>query len=241
MPLSRLFPNIMTLTGMCAGLTSIRFALNGKWELAAIAIIIAGIIDGMDGRLARLLKSTSTFGAELDSLADFLSFGVAPAIVMYLWVLHEVKGIGWAVALFFTVCCAIRLARFNSTAFEPKKSDWPDRFFVGIPAPVGGALSLFFLIFTLQFGPGLVDFAWLNIVFVTLIGALMVSHVPTISFKKLSVPHHRVVPVMLGAGLFIAALIIEPWLTLMTTGTIYLVTFPLTIRAYQRAVAGNRA
>ena len=136
---NRIVPNGLTVLALCAGLTSIRFALDGRWDFAVCAIVVAGIFDGLDGRAARILKVTSRFGAELDSLSDFLSFGVAPAVLVYEWSLSGVRGIGWALALLFTVCCALRLARFNSEMEEPmaEQTEWSRDYFAGVPAPAG--------------------------------------------------------------------------------------------------------
>src|SRR3954465_4528964 len=140
-PVNRMVPNILTLLALCAGMTAIRFAVNGKFEYAVFAIIVAGIFDGLDGRLARLLKATSSFGAELDSLSDFISFGAAPAIVLYLWTMSGLQSIGWAMVLFYAVCCALRLARFNNQlAAQPPP--WRSNFFSGVAAPAGAGLIM---------------------------------------------------------------------------------------------------
>src|SRR5260221_6827171 len=139
--LNRMIPNILTLLALCAGMTAIRFAINGKFEAAVIAIIVAGVLDGLDGRVARLLKSTSPFGAQLDSLSDFICFGVAPATVVYLWTMESLGSIGWALSVFFAMCCALRLARFN-TQLDVELPPYASYFFTGIPAPGGAGLAL---------------------------------------------------------------------------------------------------
>src|SRR3712207_5233050 len=186
-PLIALVPNIFTVMSLCAGLTSIRYALDARWELAVGFIILAGILDGLDGRSARLLKIQSAFGAQLDSLADFLSFGVAPAMLVYLWSLSQVKALGWMLALLFATCCALRLARFNTELDEPDQPAWKADFFTGIPAPAaaGCVMVPIMLAFAL-------DAAWprafaLNAVFTVFIALMMVSRVPTYSIKRVRV------------------------------------------------------
>lgn len=241
LPLSRLFPNIVTIMGLCSGLSAIRFALDGRFEHAVIAIIVAGILDGMDGRLARMLKASSTFGAQLDSLADFISFGVAPAVVVYIWNLHSLRGVGWAVALFFAVCCAVRLARFNTATFEPRlrKPD-ADRFFTGVPAPCGGSLAI--LPMMLSFDPVLwTRQEWLlpsvNAVYLAGVALLMASRLPTLSLKRLHVHAESAMYVMLGAGLLITLAIIEPWATFPALCLLYLASLPVTWWISRRSAA----
>jgi CDP-diacylglycerol--serine O-phosphatidyltransferase len=227
LPLGKLFPNMITIMALCAGLSAIRFAFHERWEYAVAAIIVAGILDGMDGRLARLLNATSTFGAQLDSLSDFISFGVAPAMVLYIWKLHEIKGIGWAAAMLFAVCCAIRLARFNTQAAEGDvTAPPPDQYFTGVPAPGGGGLSLLPMMLTFEFGTGMVDVAWLCIGWTVVVALLMASRVPTFSIKHMGVRHDMVGYIMVGAGLIIAFMIIEPWMTFPALGLFYVCTIP---------------
>src|SRR5215510_133097 len=155
--LNRLIPNMLTIIALCAGLTAIRFGLLGHWEKAVFAIVVAGILDGLDGRIARLLNGASRFGAELDSLSDFISFGVAPALLLYYWTLNGLGGFGWALALLFAVCCALRLARFNTRLENTDLPAWTSRFFTGVPAPAGAGLALLPIFATLELGRGLVD------------------------------------------------------------------------------------
>ena len=150
-PLIHLVPNIFTVLSLCAGLTSIRYALDHRFELAVLLIIVAGIFDGLDGRSARLLKITSKLGAELDSLADFLSFGVAPAVLVYLWSLNQVKAVGWALVLLFATCCALRLARFNTELEDPDRPAWMSRFFTGMPAPAAAGCAIIPLLLAFAF------------------------------------------------------------------------------------------
>ncbi len=230
-------PNAMTLVGLCAGITGIRYAIEEQWERAVIAIAVAAVIDGLDGRVARGLRVASRFGAELDSLSDFVCFGVAPALILFLWSLQDAGGLGWAFALCFAVCCAIRLARFN-TELDPdaenEKPAWAQRFFTGVPAPAGGGLVLLPLIFSLQLEEG--GFAHPVLCSIVLIGvsALMVSRLPTYSLKRLRVPGPYILFVLIGIGALIAFLISTPWLTLGIAGLIYLGSIPLASLAYRK-------
>lgn len=231
LPIGWVIPNLVTIMALCSGLNAMRHAFNERWELAFMFVAIAGVLDGMDGRLARMLKSSSTFGAQLDSLADFLSFGVSPAIVLYLWQMQHVKALGWAVVMIYAICCALRLARFNTALFEPanKRSD---KFFTGIPAPVGAGLSLFPMIITFQFGPGLVDNPWIVMGNALLLAALMISRIPTLSIKKLTVSVDMAVPFMVLCALFVTMLIVEPWWTLIVISLGYYCTIPITVVQY---------
>jgi CDP-diacylglycerol--serine O-phosphatidyltransferase len=230
---NRMVPNILTLLALCAGMTAIRFAMGGNFEGAVFSIIAAGVFDGLDGRMARLLKATSSFGAELDSLADFVSFGVAPAAVIYLWTMSELHGLGWAIVLFFAVCCALRLARFNS-ATHGEVPSYAAPFFTGAPAPAGAGLVMVPMFLSFEWGDWLFRSPYLNAVTVTGIALLMVSKVPTVSLKRIRIPHHMVVPTLLGFGVATAFLTTEPWLTLTLVGIVYVGSIPLTIRSYYR-------
>lgn len=228
-PVVFLLPNIITLTGLCMGLSAIRYAMNERWEMAVIFLVVAAIIDGMDGRLARLLNATSTFGAELDSLADFISFGVAPVFVMYLWQLHNVKGLGWFIVLFFAVCMAMRLARFNSRIFsasESKQKNKDEHFFSGVPAPVGAMLSLLPMVLYFQFEAEAFTNPYFCIVHILIIALLMVSTLPTISIKKFKIRHSYAGVFMLLSALWIAGWIIEPWVTFLISAGLYIATIP---------------
>jgi CDP-diacylglycerol--serine O-phosphatidyltransferase len=230
---NRMVPNVLTLLALCAGMTAMRFAMGGNFEGAVFAIIAAGIFDGLDGRMARLLKATSSFGAELDSLSDFVSFGVAPASVLYLWTMSELHGIGWAIVLLFAVCCALRLARFNtqSTAELPP---YAAPFFSGAPAPAGAGLVLIPMFLSFEWGDWLFRSPYLNAVTISGVALLMVSKVPTVSLKRIRIPHHLVIPTLLAFGVATAFLTTAPWPTLMVVGILYLGSIPLTIRAYYR-------
>jgi CDP-diacylglycerol--serine O-phosphatidyltransferase len=232
--INRLIPNMLTVLALCAGLTSIRFALDQRWEMAVFAIVVAAVLDGLDGRIARLLDSTSKFGAELDSLSDFVSFGVAPAILLYYWTLQGAGGTGWVIALLFGVCVALRLARFNTRIDNADLPAWTSRFFVGVPAPAGAGLSLIPVFATLLFGPGFFS----NPIFVgcttVAVALLMVSRLPTFSMKRVRVPHHLVVPTLASVGLLAAVMVSMPWLTLLGLALVYLATIPLSIISYRR-------
>jgi CDP-diacylglycerol---serine O-phosphatidyltransferase len=231
---NRMVPNVLTLLALCAGMTAMRFAMGGNFEGAVFAIIAAGIFDGLDGRMARLLKATSSFGAELDSLSDFVSFGVAPASVLYLWTMSELHSLGWAIVLFFAVCCALRLARFNtqSTAELPS---YAARFFSGAPAPAGAGLVMIPMFLSFEWGDWLFRSPYLNAVTITGVALLMVSKVPTVSLKPIiRIPHHLVIPTLLAFGVATAFLTTAPWPTLIVVGVVYIGSIPLTIRAYYR-------
>jgi CDP-diacylglycerol---serine O-phosphatidyltransferase len=232
--LNKLTPNILTVLALCAGLTSIRFALHGKWEHAVLSIVLAAILDGLDGRVARLLQGTSKFGAELDSLSDFVSFGVAPAMVLYFWTMQGAGGFGWALVLLFAVCCALRLARFNTMLGNADLPPYAYNFFTGIPAPAAAGVVLLPMVASFEFGDSF--FARPTVVSVFLLGVafLMVSTIPTFSFKKVRIPNAWVLPVLLLVGLLAAFLVTEPWLTLVVLGFTYLGLIPISIRAFRR-------
>jgi CDP-diacylglycerol--serine O-phosphatidyltransferase len=236
LPVNRIVPNVLTLLALCAGMTAIRFALNGNFPAAVYAIIVAGVLDGLDGRVARLLKVTSRFGAELDSLSDFVSFGVAPAVVMYLWTMSALHSVGWAIVLFYAVCCALRLARFN-TQLSAEPAPQPG-YFTGVPAPGGAGIVLMPMYASFEWGDWIVRSPYLGAVWIAGIAFLMVSRIPTLSLKKIRIPHHYVMPTLLGIGLLAAFLTTAPWPTLLLVGMLYLGSIPLTVRA---AAAPRRA
>ena len=240
---NRMIPNILTLLGLCAGLTSMRYAVEGRFGAAAVAIVVAACIDGMDGRLARLLKATSRFGAEFDSLTDFCCFGVAPAFVLYLWSLHVAGGFGFTPCLMFAVCMALRLARFNATLDTPPPiaHAYAYNFFTGVPAPAGAGLVLFPLFLGLE--AQALGLAWLealahNPLFCAVVLAgtalLLVSTLPVWSFKNFKVPREFVLPLLLGVGVFTAVLVADPWAALAVAGLIYLGMLPFSRRSFHR-------
>ncbi len=232
--INRLIPNILTLLALCAGLTSIRFAVHDMWKEAVVATVLAAILDGLDGRVARLLQGTSKFGAELDSLSDFVSFGVAPAMVLYFWTMRSAGGFGWALVLLFSVCCALRLARFNTMIGEPDLPPYAYNFFTGVPAPAAAGMVLLPLALSIQFGGGFFDQPMVVAVFLMGVSFLMVSKIPTFSFKKVRIPHKWVLPILLVVGLVAAFLVTEPWLTLSALGGAYLVSIPFAVRSFAR-------
>jgi CDP-diacylglycerol---serine O-phosphatidyltransferase len=231
--LNRMIPNILTLLALCAGMTAIRLALTGKYQSAAAAIIIAGVLDGIDGRIARLLKGTSPFGAQLDSLSDFVSFGVAPAVLLYVWTMGELASLGWALVLLFVVCCALRLARFN-TQLGAELPPYAYNFFTGVPAPAGAGLVMIPMFVEFEFGWDFFRSPYVNAIALAGVAALMISRVPTFSFKRFRVPGEWVLPMLLGIGALAAFLTTEPWGTLLVIGGLYLGSIPLSIRSYRK-------
>jgi CDP-diacylglycerol--serine O-phosphatidyltransferase len=238
-PVRTLVPNLITLLALCAGLTAIRVAVEDKLELALAAIVFAALLDGIDGRIARMLKGTSRFGAELDSLADFVNFGVAPALILYFWGLHELKSAGWIAALVFAICAGLRLARFNVMIDDPNKPVWAGNFFTGIPAPAG-AITVLLPIYVSFLGvPVSLITVWLTFFYTLLIALLMVSRLPVFSGKRVGkrVPPEMVLPVFVMVVLFFAMLVSYPW-QVLTVGTLaYLACLPLgwlSYREYQR-------
>lgn len=236
LPISRLFPSIITIIAICFGLTSIRYALNQQWEIATAFIIIAGFLDVVDGRLARFLKATSNFGAQLDSLADFVNFGISPAIILYLWQLHklQIKGLGWALVLFFTICSAIRLARFNSDLAEPDRPAWREGFFTGVPAPMGAYLAMLPVMISFESNIILYIHPLIIGIYLIVIGILMASRLPTFATKKIAIHKEYISLVLVLFGLIIGVIIIEPWLSLTFIGFLYLISFPFSIKAFRK-------
>lgn len=241
LPINRMIPNILTVLALCAGLTAIHFALLERWEATVIAIVVAGVLDGLDGRIARILGQTSKFGAELDSLSDFISFGVAPALVLYFWSLHDIGGMGWAVVVLFSVCCALRLARFNTALEAPDRPPWSGRFFQGVPAPAGAGLAIMPMLMSLALGTDTV-FRSPALTAVVLIGvaALMVSQLPTFSLKSERIPRHFVLPILLAVGGAAGFMVTMPWGTLTAIGFLYLGSIPFSLRLYRRMRAQHR-
>jgi len=221
-----ILPNILTLIGVCIGLTSIKFAFDGKFELSIIAVIVAGIIDGLDGRIARLIQGTSKVGKELDSLTDVISFGVAPAFIMYFWSMSEIGRLGWLISLIYVVCVALRLARFNVNS-EAKPS-WRDNFFEGIPSPAGGILVLMPLIYSFSeiqfFKP---NYQIVVPALFILIAILLISKVPTYSLKKIVVPRSTTIFLLFVVVLFFGLLLIYTFNTLIISGILYLIIIPV--------------
>ena len=234
-PVRTLAPNLVTLLALCAGLTGIRMAFENRYGLALAAIVFAAILDGLDGRLARFLKGTSRFGAELDSLADFVNFGVAPALILYFWGLHDLKSAGWIAAMVFAICAALRLARFNVMSVDPDRPAWTANFFVGVPAPAGAIIVLLPIYAAFLGLPRSQFVTWTMLVYTLLIAGLMVSRLPVFSGKRVGtrVPPDLVGPVVILVVLCVALLIAYPWI-LLTAGTLaYLVSLPFGLMSYR--------
>lgn len=235
-PLRALIPNVITLMGLSAGLTSIRMGVDGRLELAIALIVLAAFLDGLDGRVARLLKASSKFGAELDSLADFVNFGVAPALLLFTWGLNDLKSMGWIAALAFSISAALRLARFNVSQGDPARAKWKQGYFEGIPAPAGAMLVMLPLYLN-QGGLGLFkDLPQLTAIFMVIMAGLMVSHLPTFSGKLLG---HRIklsyaMPLTVLGVLIAAILFTYPWITLSVICFAYIALLPLGLLAYRR-------
>ncbi len=245
-PVRTLAPNVVTLLALCAGLTAIRMAFEDRYVLAVAAIVFAAVLDGLDGRLARFLKGTSRFGAELDSLSDVVNFGVAPSLILYFWGLHDLKSAGWIAAMVFAICGSLRLARFNVMIDDPDRPVWAANFFVGIPAPAG-AITVLLPIYVAFLGVPRSGFlTWLTLFYTLAIALLMVSRLPVFSGKRVGtrVPPEMVGPLIVLVVLCIALLIAYPWVVL-TAGTLaYLVGLPfgyLSYRNYERRTAEAHA
>ncbi len=238
---NRLIPNVLTLAALCSGLTAIRFALQGEFRLAVIAVIVAAIFDALDGRVARRLGVASRFGAELDSLSDFLCFGVTPALVLYLASLKDGGALGWVATLMFPICSALRLARFNTALVaDVPPPAWTGSYFTGVPAPAGALLALIPLVVSFE-----AEAAWprhpVVVGFVlVLVGGLMVSRLPTFSFKKGRIPRHLVLPSLLIAALTMGVIASSPWIGLSLLGLIYLALIPFSWLAYRRQAARDQ-
>ena len=227
-----LLPNILTLGGVCLGISSIKFSIDGNFSLAVTLILFAAILDALDGRIARLIKGTSEFGKELDSLTDFVSFGIAPVFILYFWELNTYGKLGWAISLIYSVCCVLRLARFNLTKVE-NQQEWKNNFFEGVPSPAGGILILLPLIYELT------DFSFNFEVrqftpFLTiLIAFLLVSKIPTLSFKKISISSKTTIFLLLAAGLIFISLLFYTFETLLIFGILYLLLIPISFFVFK--------
>jgi CDP-diacylglycerol--serine O-phosphatidyltransferase len=232
--LRALVPNAITAAALCSGLTGIRFAINENWRMALFAIILAGVLDGIDGRIARLLKAQSRFGAELDSLADSLSFGMAPALVLFLWSLQDWPRFGWFAALAFAICCALRLARFNARIDVEDQPHKSVGFLTGVPAPVGAGLAFLPMYLWIASGEPFFKEPILVALWVTLIAGLMISNLATLSWTLIR-PKRSIRLMAIGlAGLIFAALLTEPWWTLVAISTGYLATMPYSFVRYAK-------
>ncbi len=236
-PLRFLLPNLVTLLAVCAGVTAIRLGMEGRFELAVGAVILAAVLDAIDGRLARLLKGTSRFGAELDSLADFVNFGVVPAMLVYLWSLQALKNLGWVVALALVIACALRLARFNVMLDDEDRPDWQRAFFVGIPAPAGAllAISPMFLTFLGIIESG-ASIAPAVLVWVALVALGMISRLPTFSGKDMAgrIPREWVLPLLAGLVLSFVLLIAFPWHMMLLAVIAYVASLPYAWKSWRK-------
>ena len=228
-----ILPNMFTLIGVCIGLSSIKFAFDAKFTLSIIAIIVAAIIDGLDGRIARLIQGTSKVGKELDSLTDVISFGVAPAFIMYFWKLNELGRIGWLICLIYVVCVALRLARFNVNS--GKEPSWRDNFFEGVPSPAGGVLVLMPLIYSLSdiqvFN---VNFDFFVPILFVIVSILLISKVPTYALKKISVPRNMTIFLLLAVVLYFGLLLIYTFNAIVISGLIYFIMIPISFVHYTK-------
>ena len=228
-----LLPNILTLIGVCIGLTSIRFALDEKFEIAIIAIIFAALIDGLDGRVARLIKGTSKVGKELDSLTDMISFGVAPAFIMYFWKLNTFGRFGWLLCLIYVICVALRLARFN--IHSNQESSWKDNFFEGVPSPAGGILVLTPLILSLSgFNFAFLNYDMITPAFFVITSFLLISKFPTYSFKKIVIPRRTTIFLLFGIVLFFGLLLIYTFNVIAMSAAVYLLLLPISFFHFQK-------
>ena len=228
-----LLPNALTILGVCLGLSSIKFALDTNYALAIIAIGFAAILDTLDGRVARLIKGTSKVGKELDSLTDVISFGVAPVFIMYFWTLNGIGKLGWMLVLIYVVCCALRLARFNLTIVE-ETEPWKINFFEGVPSPAAAGLVLLPLILKLSGLIQIESYTILSLVVILTTSILMVSKIPTYSLKRILIPRHLAIFLLLGLGIYVSLLIFYTFKTLFFTGIIYIFLIPVSFFHYRQ-------
>ena len=228
-----LLPNILTLGGVCLGISSIKFSIDGNFNLAVTLILLAAILDALDGRVARLIKGTSEFGKELDSLTDFVSFGIAPVLILYFWELNTYGKLGWAIALIYSVCCVIRLARFNLTKSDDQQ-DWKNNFFEGIPSPAGGLLILMPLIYELSDLNFNFDVKYFTPILTIVIALLLVSKIPTLSLKKISISPKITVFLLVSIAIIFIALLFYTFETLLIFCLIYFFSIPLSIFIYKK-------
>ncbi len=221
-----ILPNMFTLIGVCIGLSSIKFAFDEKFTLSIIAIIVAAIIDGLDGRIARLIQGTSKVGKELDSLTDVISFGVAPAFIMYFWKLNELGRIGWLICLIYVVCVALRLARFNVNS--GKEPSWRDNFFEGVPSPAGGVIVLMPLVYSLsEIQIFSINYDYLVPILFVIVSILLISKVPTYALKKISVPRNMTIFLLLAVALYFGLLLIYTFNAIVISGLMYFIMIPV--------------
>ena len=228
-----LLPNIITLGGVCLGISSIKFSIDGNFSLAVTLILLAAILDALDGRIARLIKGTSEFGKELDSLTDFVSFGIAPVLILYFWELNIYGKLGWAIALIYSVCCVLRLARFNLTKTN-NQPEWKNNFFEGVPSPAGGLLILMPLIYDLSDIVINFNLKTFTPFLTVMIAFLLVSKLPTLSLKRISISSKTTVFLLLLMGIIFIALLFYTFETLLIFGLVYLISIPVSILIYKK-------
>ena len=228
-----LLPNILTLGGVCLGISSIKFSIDGNFSLAVTLILLAAILDALDGRIARLIKGTSEFGKELDSLTDFVSFGIAPVLILYFWELNVYGKLGWAIALIYSVCCVLRLARFNLTKNESQQV-WKNNFFEGVPSPAGGLLILTPLIYELSSFNLNINIKIFTPYLTIFIAILLVSKIPTLSLKKISISSKTTIFLLLTAGIIFISLLFFTFETLLIFGIVYLLSIPMSILIFKK-------
>ncbi|MEP9371104.1 phosphatidylcholine/phosphatidylserine synthase [Mesorhizobium sp. KR1-2] len=234
-PLRMILPNLITVLAICAGLSGIRLAFEMRFETAVVMVLIAAFLDGIDGRIARALKATSKFGAQMDSLADIVNFGVAPALVIYAFLLDRAGSPGWIAALLFAIACGLRLARFNVLDEDQDRPAWQAEYFVGVPAPAGAVVVMLpiYLVFIGAVVPDRV-FGFVCSGFTLLVAFLLVSRLPVYTGKTIKIPGDKVLPLILGVALFVMLLVTYPWQTLSLSVIGYLIFLPLSARAYSR-------
>ena len=233
-----LLPNILTLGGVCLGISSIKFSIDGNFNLAVIFILLASILDALDGRIARLIKGTSEFGKELDSLTDFVSFGIAPVFILYFWELSNYGKLGWTIALIYSVCCVLRLARFNLTKIN-EQQDWKNNFFEGVPSPAGGLLILLPLIYELSNLKLNFDLRGITPYLTILVALLLVSKLPTLSLKRISISSKTTIFLLLGIGMIFIALLFYTFKTLLIFCFVYLISIPVSILIFKKQQRKN--
>jgi CDP-diacylglycerol--serine O-phosphatidyltransferase len=235
-PVTRFIPNMTTLLGLCVGLTAVYHALHQDWERALWFVVIATVFDGMDGRLARFFNASSRFGAELDSLSDFVTFGVSPALVAYFYSLKELGRLGWGTVLFFCICAGLRLARFNTVSIDteenPKLINMEKKYFSGIPMPAAGLLMLAPIMVEIDTGYGVNSLVYA--LFAACVGILMVSKIHTFSFKGMNIQPHQIIFLLGIIGVLFIGIMTRPWLTLPIVGIAYLSSFFFSVRAYRK-------
>lgn len=249
---AHMIPNLATVAGLCTGLSAIRFAMLDRYQEAVIAILIAALLDGIDGRIARMLKATSDFGAELDSLSDFICFGVGPAVVIYMLTLHDLGGFGWGITLFYSVCMGLRLARFNAMNIKQQRESYQmeedqlkqspivvagkNKFFVGTPAPAAAFIALLPLMLHFAYDLPWILSPWVYMIFMVAAGALMISKLPTYSFKSMKMPRSWAVASLVGAAIIMALVVSAPWVFASSIVIIYLILLPISYRDFKKQV-----